>query len=156
MSVDFIAFIDEQTILLIALAVITGMLIYSYLGDKLGGFKSVPADEAVRLFNQDAWVLDVRSEAEYKTGFIGAATNISSTEMKTKLASIMKHKDELVLVYCQSGGRSASVAKLLVKAGFVNVNNLQGGILSWKAAGLPLNTPKSLRKQKKPKKKAKS
>ncbi len=152
MSVDFMTFVEEQTILFIALAVIVGMLIYSYVGDKLAGFTSVSTDEAVRLFNQDAWLLDVRAATEYKTGFIGEATNISSTEIKSKMTSIMKYKDKPVLVYCLSGGRSAGVAKTLVKEGFTNVNNLKGGIMAWKSASLPLNTPKSVRKQKNSKK----
>jgi len=153
MSVDFMAFVEEQTILFIALAMVTAMLIYSYIGDKIAGFNSISADEAVRLFNQDAWVLDVRSESEYKTGFIGEAVNIPSTEIKSKIASIMKHKDEAVLIYCQSGARSSSAAKILAKEGFTNVNNLKGGVMTWKSSSLPLNTPKSLRKQKKNKKK---
>lgn len=145
----FEAFVEEQALLFVALAVIVAMLVYSYLGDKISGIQSVSADEAVRLYNRDAWVLDVRSEGEYKTGFIGQAENISSTEIKSKVDSIMSHKDEVVLVYCQSGARSAAAAKVLAKAGFTNVNNLSGGIANWKAAGLPTNTQKSLRKQKK-------
>ncbi|MGC9385724.1 MAG: rhodanese-like domain-containing protein [Hydrogenovibrio sp.] len=148
----FIEFVEEQIFLFIALGVIAVMLAYSYFGDRLSGYQTVNADEAVRLYNAGAWVLDVRSDAEYKTGFIGEAEHISSTEVAKKMETIRPHKDELVLVYCQSGMRSASVAKTLVKEGFTKVNNLSGGILSWKNAGLPLNKPvskKKLRKEKK-------
>lgn len=148
----FIEFVEQQVLLFIALAVVIVMLVYSYIGDKLAGYQSVTADEAVRLYNQDAWVLDVRTEGEYRSGFIGEAQNISSTEISSKMNSILSHKDEPVLVYCQSGARSASVAKALVKQGFTRVHNLSGGIMTWKSAGLPINTPRSLRKQKNEKK----
>lgn len=148
----FIEFVEEQIFLFIALGVIVVMLVFSYFGDKVSGYRSVNADEAVRLYNSGAWVLDVRTDAEYKTGYIGEAENISSTEIAKKLDAVAKHKDEDVLVYCQSGMRSASVAKALVKQGFTKVHNLSGGVMSWKNAGLPLNKPvskKKLRKEKK-------
>lgn len=148
----FIEFVEEQIFLFIALGVIVMMLIFSYFGDKVSGYRSVNADEAVRLYNSGAWVLDVRTDAEYKTGYIGEADNISSTEIAKNTEAVAKHKDEDVLVYCQSGMRSASVAKALVKQGFTKVHNLSGGVMSWKNAGLPLNKPvskKKLRKEKK-------
>lgn len=145
----FIEFVQEQIFLFIALAVILVMLGYSYYGDKISGFKTVSEDEAVRLYNSGAWVLDVRTEAEYKTGFIGEAENISSSEVAKKLDALTSHKDEEVLIYCQSGARSASVAKALVKNGFTKVSNLRGGIMAWKNAGLPVNKPVSKKKLKK-------
>jgi len=149
----FLEFVQHEIFLFIALAVIVTMLVYSYIGDKISGFTSVNADEAVRLYNQDAFVLDVRTPAEYQSGFIGEATNISSTDIRQKLDQIKSHKEEPVLVYCQSGARSSGVARMLVKEGFTQVNNLSGGILAWKGAGLPINTARSLKKQKNAKKK---
>lgn len=145
----FMEFVEDQVFLFIALGVIILMLIYSYVGDKLAGFQTVSAEEAVKVFNRDAWVLDVRSEGEYKTGYIGEAENIASTDIAKKMESILKHKDEEVLVYCQSGGRSAMVAGKLVKQGFTKVHNLRGGVMSWKLAGYPLNMPQSKKQKKK-------
>ncbi|WP_024851951.1 rhodanese-like domain-containing protein [Hydrogenovibrio kuenenii] len=145
----FIEFVHEQLLLFVALAVIVGMLGYSYFGDKVSGFKTVNADEAVRLYNSGAWVLDVRTDAEFRGGFIGEAENISSTDVSKRLASLDSHKDDDVLVYCQSGARSASVARMLVKQGFSKVHNLSGGIMSWKSAGLPVNKPVSKKQLKK-------
>ncbi len=144
----FIEFVEEQILLFVALGVIIAMLIMSYFGDKLSGFQSVNAEEAVRLYNNGAWVLDVRSEGEYKTGYIGEAKNMTAAEVTNQIEQLKTHQSEDVLVYCQSGARSASVAKQLVKAGFTKVNNLSGGVMAWKNAGLPLNKPISKKKQK--------
>ena len=145
----FIEFVEEQILLFVALGVIIAMLIMSYFGDKLSGFQTVSAEEAVRLYNGGAWVLDVRSEAEYKTGYIGEAKNMTPTEVTNQLEQLKSHQSEDVLVYCQSGSRSASVAKQLVKAGFTKVHNLSGGVMAWQNAGLPLNKAVSKKRQKK-------
>ncbi|NCN43045.1 MAG: rhodanese-like domain-containing protein [Piscirickettsiaceae bacterium CG_4_9_14_3_um_filter_43_564] len=144
----FIEFVEEQILLFVALGVIIAMLVMSYFGDKLSGFQTVSAEEAVRLYNNGAWVLDVRTDAEYKSGFIGEAVNLTPSEVSSQLESLKSHQAENVLVYCQSGARSASVAKQLVKAGFTKVHNLSGGVMSWRNAGLPLNKVVSKKKQK--------
>ncbi|BBN60494.1 rhodanese-like domain-containing protein [Hydrogenovibrio marinus] len=149
----FIEFVHEQPFLFIALAVIVIMLGYSYFGDKMSGYKSVNADEAVRLYNNGAWVLDVRTDGEYKSGFIGEAENISSTDISKRLSSLESHKADDILIYCQSGARSAGVARMLVKQGFTKVHNLSGGIMSWKSAGLPVNKQVSKKQLKKNNKK---
>jgi len=144
----FIEFVEEQILLFVALGVIIAMLVMSYFGDKLSGFQTVSAEEAVRLYNNGAWVLDVRTDAEYKSGFIGEAVNLTPSEVSSQLESLKSHQAENVLVYCQSGARSASVAKQLVKAGFTKVHNLSGAVMSWRNAGLPLNKVVSKKKQK--------
>jgi rhodanese-related sulfurtransferase len=145
----FAEFVEEQIILFIALGIIVVMLVSNYLSDKVSGYASVNADEAVRLMNRDANILDVRTDAEYKTGFIGEATNIPVSELARKIDSMSFAKDEPLLVYCQSGARSASASRQLVKNGYTQVSNLSGGIMAWKNASLPTNKPVSKKKSKK-------
>ncbi|WP_019894738.1 rhodanese-like domain-containing protein [Hydrogenovibrio halophilus] len=147
----FIEFVEEQILLFVAMAVIVAMLIWSYVGDSISGINNIGTDEAVRVYNQDAKLLDVRSDGEYKTGFIGEATLVTPTEIEQTMKNLANQKDQPILVYCQSGMRSASVAKKLVKNGFSNVYNLKGGIAAWKSAGLPVNKPVSKKKQKRQK-----
>ena len=142
-------FIQEQMLLFVALAVILGMLVYSYVGDKISGYSSVNTDAAIRLFNDDAFLLDVRTPGEFKEGAIGQATNISVTELASKINTLKVAKDAPVLVYCLTGARSGRAAGMLAKNGFTNVSNLAGGINAWRSAGLPVGTVKSKKKQKK-------
>jgi len=144
----FSEFVQEQILLFIALGVIVVMLVSNYLSDKVSGFTSVNADEAVRLYNQGAKVLDVRTDAEYKTGFIGEAVNVSASELMRKLDAMKVDKEQDIMIYCQSGARSASAARQLVKNGYTKVHNLSGGIMAWKNASLPVNKPVSKKKQK--------
>ena len=46
--------------------------------------------------------------------------------------------DETYLVYCRSGNRSGQTTALLDELGFEQVYDLDGGVLAWQSAGLPL------------------
>ncbi len=145
----FSEFFQEQWPLFVALLVISLMLIYSYVGDRLSGFKGVQADEAVRVFNDGAYMLDVRTAGEFKDGYIGEATNISVTELASKMGQLPADKEAPILVYCQTGARSSRAAGMLAKNGYTNVYNLAGGIMAWKNAGLPVGRQKSKKNKKK-------
>jgi rhodanese-related sulfurtransferase len=136
----FIEFMQEHMLLFVALAVVVAMLVFTYVGDRIAGYKSVGTDEATRLFNDDAFLLDVRTAGEARDGMIGNATNISVTELAGKIASLNAPKDQPVLVYCASGARSSRAAGMLVKNGYTQVFNLAGGINAWRAAGLPVGS----------------
>ncbi len=81
--------------------------------------------------NNNAVVIDVRTLAEFKSGYILNAINIdiSSADFADKINELDKNKD--YYVYCRSGGRSATACQYMVSIGFKKVNNLEGGILSY-------------------------
>lgn len=74
-------------------------------------------------------VIDVREPGEYKGGYIAGATNIPLSQITGRLSEIPK--DRPVLLYCRSGMRSKSAAKLLLKHGYPELAHLQGGIGAW-------------------------
>ena len=79
----------------------------------------------------DVQLVDVRTAEEYAEGHIEGAINIDVKKenfMNEALARLDNQRP--VAVYCKSGRRSASAAKMLVKKGFTVVN-LQGGIMGW-------------------------
>ena len=83
-------------------------------------------------------ILDVRTPQEVSSGAIKNASTIDfyDQDFERKISKIQK--DKTVYVYCKSGGRSSQAAKLLVKSGQAKVVNLNGGIMAWQAAKLPL------------------
>jgi rhodanese-related sulfurtransferase len=45
-------------------------------------------------------------------------------------------KDKALVVYCQSGMRSARAIKILRGAGYAKAKHMVGGIAAWQGAGL--------------------
>ena len=99
-------------------------------------------DFVALLDSTDITLLDVRTVEEYNEGHIKNAINIDQydSEFLQKATAIIP-KQKLVAVYCKSGRRSSNAAKLLSEAGY-EVVNLQGGITTWKAKGLPTTKDK--------------
>ena len=96
----------------------------------------IEADSLEQLLVEDSSVvvLDTRSPREYQEGHLENARFVNyDTFTLSDVQDIPKETP--VVVYCLSGGRSGQVAEQLVKAGYQDVKNLNGGIRSWKATG---------------------
>ena len=83
-------------------------------------------------------LLDVRTPKEYAAGHLKGAqlVNIFDDNFGEQIAKLDSSKT--VYVYCASGGRSGEAQEIMLKSGFKNVVNLEGGIEAWKKAGLPV------------------
>lgn len=82
--------------------------------------------------DENAAILDVRTEEEYIEGFIPDAANIDIYKGQGFLDEIDKlDKSKNYYVYCRSGARSAQACALMHQKGFNNAYNLMGGISEW-------------------------
>ena len=81
-------------------------------------------------------MLDVRTPEEYAEGHIPGAVLIPVQELEQRLGEVPK--DRQVYVYCRSGVRSVQASKILAGAGFTHIENVEGGIKAWQAAGFPI------------------
>lgn len=91
-------------------------------------------EEWVEQFEADnnAVILDVRSEEEVEQGYIPNAINIDIRLGQEFLDEVEKlDKSKNYYVYCRSGARSASACSVMNQQGFENTFNLMGGILEW-------------------------
>ena len=84
----------------------------------------------------DVVVLDVREQWEYDENHIPGVVHIAMNDVPARLSEIPT--DGTVIVSCRSGNRSGQVTDFLRQQGYTNVHNLQGGILAWQQAGLPV------------------
>jgi phage shock protein E len=84
----------------------------------------------------DVLVIDVREQWEYDEAHIPGVTLIPMDQVPMRLDEIPT--DQEVIVTCRSGNRSGQVTEYLRQQGFENVHNMQGGILAWQAASLPV------------------
>jgi rhodanese-related sulfurtransferase len=83
-------------------------------------------------------ILDVRTPDEYASGHIAGSILIDFNAANFKDEVNKLDKDLTYLIYCRSGNRSASAAKVMVENGFKDVYNMTGGINEWQAAGYPV------------------
>jgi rhodanese-related sulfurtransferase len=82
--------------------------------------------------------LDVRTPGEFAEGYIKGARliNFQSGNFENEIAAL--DKNATYAVYCRSGNRSGQAVKVMQDAGFTNVFNMNGGVIDWANAGLPL------------------
>ena len=91
----------------------------------------ITAEEAKEIIDtEEVTILDVRTPQEYEEGHIEGALLIPDYELKDLADSKLPDKDEKILVYCRSGNRSKSAAKILIDMGYTNVHDF-GGIMAW-------------------------
>lgn len=63
---------------------------------------------------------------------------IPYNEVETNLAKLPADKGAKIVLYCRSGSMSAIAARTLVRLGYTNVWNLDGGMIGWQQMGYPL------------------
>jgi rhodanese-related sulfurtransferase len=80
-------------------------------------------------------LLDVRTPEEFNAGHIPGAMLLDYYNDNFKKSAAQLDKTKPVFVYCKTGGRSSSAAKILRDLGFKEVYDLEGGISAWKNAG---------------------
>jgi rhodanese-related sulfurtransferase len=94
-----------------------------------------PAQAYVK-YQQGAFILDVRSQAEWDQFHIKGSTLIPLDQLPSRLSEVPMDKD--VVAVCLTGHRSQTGTAILQQAGYKNVFCLSGGLTAWKAAGYPL------------------
>ena len=91
-----------------------------------------------KITEPDVIILDVRTPEEFASGHIEGALNIDFNSGNFANEITRLNPSETYAVYCRSGSRSGQAASIMHKAGFHDVSNLNGGVIDWTNAGLPL------------------
>lgn len=82
--------------------------------------------------DDNAVILDVRTEQEFNDGIIPGALNIDIYKGQGfiyRLEELDKSKN--YYIYCRSGARSGQACNIMQQMGFSNAYNLMGGIMEW-------------------------
>jgi rhodanese-related sulfurtransferase len=83
-------------------------------------------------------LIDVRTEGEVSRGVIDGAIHIPLHLLPLRAADVPQ--DKPVVIYCNSGARSAQACAFMTAKGFENMHNLSGGIMAWARSGKSLST----------------
>tara|TARA_B110000263_G_scaffold140656_1_gene121961 strand:+ start:787 stop:1080 length:294 start_codon:yes stop_codon:yes gene_type:complete len=86
-----------------------------------------------KILNENTFVLDVRTEAEFygPLGHIDGAILIPIDELSLRIDELDEAKNKDIYVVCRSGNRS-NVGKNILRENSFNAINVDGGMLAWK------------------------
>ncbi len=92
-----------------------------------------------------AVVIDVREAEEWSAGHIPGAKHVPKSYLETRIEGAAPDRDQHVILYCQSGNRSAWAARTLIEdLGYGNVEHMTGGFTLWKDRGYEVDQPRTL------------
>jgi rhodanese-related sulfurtransferase len=97
--------------------------------------REVSREEAQKMVDEGAQLVDVRADHEWEMGRIEGATHLPLAELAERTEEI--DKDRPVVFYCRGGNRSTMAAEAMAAAGY-DAAKLSEGIVGWSEAGLPL------------------
>lgn len=135
-------FAGNHTLLALALVISFFVVVFSELRRKASGLVNIEPIDAVKLINNDAMVIDLRSVDAFSKGHIVSAKNIPSDELDAKMSSLESMKSKPIVAVCDAGMTSTKAVNSLRQAGFDSVYGLKGGMSGWSQAGLPVVTGK--------------
>jgi rhodanese-related sulfurtransferase len=98
----------------------------------------ISVDEAYEMYNEGAFLLDVRTQEEWDEYHAPGTTLIPLDELPDRLAEIPN--DQTIVVVCRSGNRSQQGRDILLDAGYEQVTSMANGLKTWRAQGFPVTT----------------
>ena len=143
----YLEFAGNHPLLVSALVFSLFVLIFTELQRRARGLTNVEPQEAVKLINAEAVVIDLRSPEAFARGHIVNAKNMPFEELPANKDKIAKYAKKAIITVCDAGVTSAKVVDSLRKSGIENVYGLKGGITAWTQANLPLVTGKKTKKK---------
>lgn len=104
-------------------------------------YKTIGTDEAKRMIDGGAQVIDVRQQQEWNMGHIAQAQLVPIEGIYSfgnALKQLKLSPDEDVIFVCASGQRSASASEIALVTGLKKVYNLANGMNGWRNRGYPM------------------
>jgi rhodanese-related sulfurtransferase len=125
----------------IAALSLTAILGLAACGGDTVVFELTDAAESQELLNEPPSglvVLDIRTPEEYSEGHLAGSSNLDFYEPDFADSLDALDKELPYFVYCRSGNRSSTAIETMKELGFTEVYELDGGIVKWAEAGLPI------------------
>ena len=112
---DFLT--SQNNFLILIVAVVSGIMLLLPAFTKGRSGRAIPADDVVQKMNQEnAILIDIRSNDLFKAAHIAQARNISQAELESKAANLAK--DKPIVVVCEHGRNAPKAVATLRKLGF--------------------------------------
>ena len=109
-----------------------------YEGRK-GGKKLSPGEATRKINKENALVVDLRSSQEFSSGHIAGSINVQEDKLEQHLITKRHSKETPVVLVCKTGVASKKSGISLIKAGYLDINVVSGGMMTWEGNGMPLS-----------------
>jgi molybdopterin/thiamine biosynthesis adenylyltransferase/rhodanese-related sulfurtransferase len=97
------------------------------------------------LIGEGVAIIDVRETEEFTAGHLPGAKHVPRSYLETRIEGVVADRDAQIVLYCQSGNRSAWAARTLEDdLGYAHVASMTGGITLWKDRGYEVVVPRGL------------
>jgi molybdopterin/thiamine biosynthesis adenylyltransferase/rhodanese-related sulfurtransferase len=105
----------------------------------------VDPSEVNELIHEGVVLVDVRETEEFAAGHLPGAKHVPRSYLESRIEGVVGDRDAQIVLYCQSGNRSAWAARTLEhELGYEHVSSMTGGITLWKDRGYKVDVPRSL------------
>lgn len=118
----------------ISLAILSLFSVYAFAND----IPEISALEVTKLDTTQHIIIDVRTKEEYQAGHVPGAINLPLSEIQNAKGNLSLDKNKTLVLYCRSGYRAGKAANALKDLHYSNLKHLDGDMLGWKKAGLPI------------------
>jgi rhodanese-related sulfurtransferase len=130
---NHVALVALFAILLLALIVMQVSALFSKVRELS------PAGLTHLINRENPLLIDLSAIAEFEKMHVPGAKHVAMSQFDPENKDLAKAKELPVVVMDKDGrGNSIKAAQRLVKAGFAKVHHLDGGVLAWHAAQLPV------------------
>ncbi len=102
------------------------------------GAAAIAPNDAIRLMNEGAVLVDLRQPNQFKDGHIAGARNIPGDQIAGGTKPLEKLAGKTLIMCCDSGQTAGAAVRTLMRAGVKNVFSLRGGLAGWRQDNLPI------------------
>jgi sulfur-carrier protein adenylyltransferase/sulfurtransferase len=107
--------------------------------------EEIDPSEVNELLDEGVAIVDVRETEEFAAGHLPGAKHVPKSYLETRIEAAVPDRNAHIVLYCQSGNRSAWAARTLEEdLGYEHVASMTGGITLWKDRGYEVDVPRML------------
>lgn len=131
-------YIHLNPLLVAATVVVLALVIVFEIRARAESFAAISPQDAIRLMNRGAVVIDLRPAEQYAAGHLAGARRMDGEQILQAADTLKKFKQKPLIVCDESGSLGGSAARRLKAQGFTQAFNLRGGLAAWRSDNLPL------------------
>jgi rhodanese-related sulfurtransferase len=124
--------------LVVATLVVLIFVVVFEMRARAESLSAISPQDAIRLMNRGAVVIDLRPPEQYAAGHLSGARLMNGEQILKAADVLKKYKQKPLIVYDESGSLGTTAARQLKAQGFAQAFNLRGGVAAWRSDNLPL------------------